>query len=226
MTLKVSIIIPTHNRPDKLRRALESIARQTYQNLEAVVVNDGGQDIGYIVKNYAFARLVNHRRNQGLPAARNTGIKNSAGVFIAYLDDDDWYYPQHIEDCIECATGVPAGFVYTNADALKADGEIDLYFDKDYSPEWMHKHNITPVCCVLHWRGLLDKTGLFDESLRNHEDYDLWLRMAQYVRPYHVKETTCCIDRSEFTMSRHRRKMEDGLEIVRRRHENTALLSA
>jgi len=71
----VSVIVPTFARPALLHRALVSILEQTYPHYEAVVVNDGGVDIRGVVEQFGFARLVEHEENQGLPAARNTGIK-------------------------------------------------------------------------------------------------------------------------------------------------------
>src|SRR4051812_38104251 len=92
----VSVIVPTFNRPAMLKDALASIFAQTYAPIEIIVVNDGGIDAELaIAASNCKSRVVylKHTSNKGLPAARNTGIKAASGEFIAYLDDDDVYYP-------------------------------------------------------------------------------------------------------------------------------------
>lgn len=95
----VSIVIPSFNRPELLRRALESLAAQLYHPLEAVVVNDAGCAVEPVVDEFRdrlSLQLIEHDRNRYLAAARNSGIKAARGEYIGYLDDDDRLYPHHI----------------------------------------------------------------------------------------------------------------------------------
>ena len=87
----VSVIVPTLNRPEMLKKTLKSILNQTHQNFEIVVVNDGGEDVSEILNQINDKRInyLTHTKNKGAAAARNTGIKNASGQFIAFLDDDD-----------------------------------------------------------------------------------------------------------------------------------------
>ena len=100
----VSIIVPTHNRPRLLCEALKSILGQTMQDFEIIVVNDAGLDITPWVRpldQSGRIRLLRHPHNRGLAAARNTGLRAARGKYIAYLDDDDLFYPQHLEVLVE-----------------------------------------------------------------------------------------------------------------------------
>src|SRR3972149_933183 len=88
----VSVIVPTYNRPDTLKRTLESIAAQTYKRIEAIVVNDAGEDVSGVIDTFhdrLSIKYLVHGKNKGLAAVRNTAIKHATGQYIAYLDNDD-----------------------------------------------------------------------------------------------------------------------------------------
>jgi hypothetical protein len=93
----VTILTPTYNRPDELRGMLESIAKQTYPNIEALVVNDGGTPVGDVVAAFPFARLIDQPRNFGALRAVERGIAEARGAYIGLLPDDDRLYPDHVE---------------------------------------------------------------------------------------------------------------------------------
>src|ERR1035437_10187989 len=88
----VSVIVPTYNRPSLLDRALRSILGQTYRRFEILVVNDGGPDVTAVLDELQCGQALRyfvHPSNQGIAAARNTGMREARGKYIAYLDDDD-----------------------------------------------------------------------------------------------------------------------------------------
>ena len=99
MTPLVSIILPTYNRPRLLRRALWCIEEQTFTDYEVIVVNDAGDwEMEYWAKEYGGVQnftFINHSKNEGLSASRNTGIKAATGKYITYQDDDDIWFPEH-----------------------------------------------------------------------------------------------------------------------------------
>ncbi len=198
----VSVIIPTNNRPNTLRDALNSIAAQTHKHIEVIVVNDAGEDVSAIIN--AFKGRLNikyliHDTNKDRAAARNTALKHASGQYIAYLDDDDVFYPDHIETALKVLTTTDYNVVYTDACRayqIKAGNSYqtikkDVPYSTDYTKGVFYKTNITPILCVVHDRACIEGVGMFDESLPVLEDWDLWIRMAEKYDFYHIKKVTC-----------------------------------
>src|SRR3989344_9216027 len=97
---KISVIIPTHNRPELLKKAVGSVLSQTYKDLEVIVVDDCMEKrADSVIKEFNDSRIkhIQHQEEKGGSAARNTGIRASSGEFIAFLDDDDEGVPGKIE---------------------------------------------------------------------------------------------------------------------------------
>ncbi len=198
----VSVIVPTHNRPEMLTEALRSILDQTYPNYEIIVVNDAGTDVENVVMPFNQAQrvtYVKHGRNLGLAAARNTGLKLARGKYIAYLDDDDLYYPDHLETLVHGL--LASGFKVAYTDAYRAHQKReggryvithrDVPYSFDFDGDRMLVGNFIPVLCVMHERSCLDEVGGFDEELSSHEDWDLWIRVSRKHPFLHLKKITC-----------------------------------
>lgn len=126
-SLLVSIIVPVYNVERYLGKCLDSLCRQTYTNIEIVVVDDGSPDrSGEIIKNYQ--RIDNRikyikRKNGGLGAARNTGIKESSGEFICFVDSDDWVSPNYVERFVETTEADGSDVVISNIRYVFEDGK-------------------------------------------------------------------------------------------------------
>jgi len=198
----VSVIVPTYNRPDTLKRTLESIAAQTYKRIEAIVVNDAGEDVSGVIDTFhdrLSIKYLVHDKNKGLAAVRNTAIRHASGQYIAYLDDDDIFHPHHVETAVKILTTTNYKIVYT--DAFRAYQtkvgnsyqliKKDIPYSTDYIKDIFYTTNITPILCIVHNRDCFDKVGIFDESLTVLEDWDLWIRMAEKYDFYHIKKATC-----------------------------------
>lgn len=221
----VSVIIPTFNRPDFLQESIRSVLDQTYRNLEIIVVNDAGEDVNDIIEALGDKRVkyIRHEKNKGLAASRNTGIKNASGKYIAYLDDDDVYYPDHIEALVSFIKENNCKAAYTDAyrahQQKKGDKYIITHKDIPYSFDFDYERilwgNFIPVLCIMHEKACLNETGMFDEKLLSHEDWDLWIRMSRKFEFRHIKKCTCEFrwrtDGSTMTSS----KEEEYLETTR-----------
>lgn len=216
---EVSVIVPTYNRRAMLDRALGSIRAQIYEDYEVIVVNDGGEDVSAVVAQYPKARYISHARNRGLPAARNTAIHAARGRYIAYLDDDDVWYPEHLTACMGRIGRMNRRVVYTDCHFWHNEAEYKLEMSFDFDRKLLRQHNITPIICVMHDRSLFDECGAFDESLPNHEDYDLLLRFAQITDFHHNPVVTCAYskrnDGSQMTSNQDR--LRSGFVFVRDR---------
>lgn len=201
----VSVIVPTLDRPDMLRTALESILAQSYRDFEIVVVNDGGPDVSRVLAaldDDGRISYVRHGANRGLAAARNSGVGVARGRFVAYLDDDDRFFPEHLATLVPYLEEQPERIVYS--DALRAlqrrDGhgyrttQRDLPYANDFDRARLLVNNLFPVLCVMHARSVWEVVGGFDESFFAHEDWDLWLRLSARFPFLHVPSIT-----AEFT---------------------------
>ena len=120
----VSVIVRTRDRPGLLREALGSLSLQTFKDFEVLVVNDGGQDVSEILADFSSLRISLLRLNpaKGRAAAANAGLKAARGDFVAYLDDDDLYYPNHLEHLYAfLSTHDHFGVAYTDANVVRLE---------------------------------------------------------------------------------------------------------
>lgn len=187
----ISVIIPTFNRAQVLRRAIISALNQTYRNIELVIVNDASTDSSSdIVKsiNDNRIKLVVHEKNKGLAAARNTGIRNSAGQYVTFLDDDDEWLPEKISlqlDAIRNAN-LTIGLVFTNGFSeyennfiIKENVPSGVVFDPKINNFFPLRVLITPPSSWMLAKTVVEKIGFFDESMYNNwDDGDYFVRVA------------------------------------------------
>lgn len=181
----VSVIIPSYNHAHFLSESIESVKRQTYRNVEIIVVDDGSKDnTPEIASKYPEVIYI-RQDNRGLSAARNTGINKSNGHFLVFLDADDRLLPTALEANVNCFKIHPeSGFVFGSYGYITHDG-VTVGMLKE--PEVKHKHYhallqrnyIGMIATVMFCREILDYVGYFDTSLRASEDYDLFLRIAR-----------------------------------------------
>ncbi len=236
----VSVIVPTCNRPAMLRECLRSIAQQTYGNIEIVVVNDGGESIREMVSSLEFGRevqFVDHRVRKGPAAARNSGIKAAKGKYIAYLDDDDVYYPDHISELINFLENHRSFVAYSDAvKALqyKSDGEYltkesEHMHSIDFDAEKLLVSNYIPVICVSHRKDCVENVGYFDDNLFTHEDWDFFIRLSSLYSFGHVGKITCeyrlKLDDSSATTQKRANFLKTAKEIHRRHRKSVTNLS-
>jgi Glycosyltransferase len=198
----VSVIIPTKNRPEMLTKAIQSVLNQTFTELEIIVVNDGGVDVQSVISRLnTRGNIVYKKHDRALErsAARNTGIRAARGKYIAYLDDDDNYYPNHIETLVKFLENSEYKIAYTDAvmeQQEKQNGEYvtinrSVPYSLDFDKDKILVSNCTPNLCLMHEKSCLDEVGLFDETLSTHEDWDLIIRLSRKFDIAHIKETTC-----------------------------------
>ena len=184
----VTVIIPTYNRMGLLSRALTSVARQTRPPDEVVLVDDGSTDDteGLIRRQFPHVRYL-QQENRGVAAARNRGIREAKGEWLAFLDSDDEWLPHKLERQLDAVREEPEfSLCHTNeiwirrgkrVNPLKKHAKSGGYIFKKCLPLCV----ISPSSVLIH-RSLFEQVGLFDESLPACEDYDLWLRVTA-IRP-------------------------------------------
>lgn len=188
----VSVVVPVCNGERFVDRALGSIRGQTFPDWEAVVVDDGSRDGSVAaVERHAAAdarvRLVRHPANRGVSAARNTALRHARGEWVAYLDQDDEYYPDHLRRVAEWrAAGDLLVFDYDVVE--DRDGHPQKGHVRRYYPAWNARSlatgNVAVPLGVAHARTLVAACGGFDEGLpraqTQTEDVDLWRRFVAH----------------------------------------------
>ncbi len=191
----VSVVIPTHNRPDFLKKTLQSIIDQTYSHMEIIVVSNGvNKDNENIAKNLNDQRIVYvDQANSGGPASpRNHGIRMAKGKYVAFCDDDDLWMPEKIEKQVNALEkNLECGLCYSKM--LRFDGQ----------KQWANTHeegaanlqsllyvNTVPISSVLIRKSLLERFGSFSESDRvgSSEDYEFLLRYATSTKFYFLDQ--------------------------------------
>jgi glycosyltransferase involved in cell wall biosynthesis len=182
---KVSIVIVCYNQAHYLREAIESALAQTFPDIEVLVIDDGSTDnTAKVASSFPDIRYF-PQRNQGLAAARNTGIRQSEGNYIVFLDADDRLLPDAIETGLILFHKRPElGFVYGGYRRISKAGtplptpEPDRV-DGDYYWHLLRGNIVGMHAAVMYSRAALTQVGGFDSRLRACEDYDLYLRMAR-----------------------------------------------
>lgn len=165
-----------------MKRALNSVLAQTYKNIEIIIVDDGSIDnTGTLVQDYQKThnniRYIKHETSKGGNAARNTGIKQASGFFIAGLDDDDEFLPNRIEVLVQN---------YKKEYALITSRSLKIFKTHKLKTKFKEKIDLKTILYynvvgnqVLVEREKILSVGLFDENLKRYQDYDLWLRIIQ-----------------------------------------------
>ena len=184
---KVSIIIPVYNGEKFVSIAIDSALRQTYENIEVIVVNDGSTDeTEKICKSYGDKIKYIKKENGGVSTALNAAIKQMTGQYFSWLSHDDIYYPEKVEKEIKYLEdndliGTDT-IIYSNFSLIDGDGNFtdDIIFDsiimnQDSSYSFL-KGGIDGVTLLIP-KQAFDKVGMFDENLRCIQDYALWFEM-------------------------------------------------
>lgn len=203
----VTVITTTYNRCDKIRESIECILRQTYQNFEYVIVDDGSpDDTETVVGTFDDPRIkfIRNPQNKGLCYSRNVGIKNSTGKYIVCQDDDDFCRLDKLEKEIDCFMGLSDdyGMVYcesinhTRRLAGRVSEPAIIIPDREMSnvrkrghifPALLPKNFITSTAAMMR-RDCVEEVGLYDENLFGYEDWDIYLRITRKYKAEFIKE--------------------------------------
>jgi len=198
----VSVIIRTKDRPRLLSEALNSVVSQTYPNMEIVLVNDGGADVKAmaerIVSNMPLV-YVCHETNRGRSAAANSGLMAATGQYLNFLDDDDVFYPDHIETLLAALEADDGRVAYSSVLTVYYAGtpensgqriREEVVFNRKFESDRLLFENYIPLMSVLFSRDVLEKVPSFDEKMELFEDWDFWMRISRFIEFLHVDKIT------------------------------------
>lgn len=198
----VAVVVRTRNRPALLAEALASLRAQTARPTRVVVVNDGGASVRSVAEPFrdAFDVVLEEvPARKGRSAAANRGVEAAGEDLIAFLDDDDLAYPDHLDRLLKAARSGPEPVVYSDAvTALyRREGEDwqavarTLQYSLDFDRDYLLLANYIPLHTLLLPRALYARLGGFDTDLDYSEDWDFLIRASLETSFRHVRAVTC-----------------------------------
>jgi glycosyltransferase involved in cell wall biosynthesis len=190
-TPKVSVIIPSYKTAHFISACLDSVFAQTYQDFEAIVVNDGSPDTPELEKvlapyleRYSGRLVYIKQENKRAAGARNNAIRNARGEYVAMLDSDDTWMPNHLANQMKLFADDPSlGLTYSNGLVGMPGKEREFMKrcpsqgEATFSSLLVERCQI-PISTVVARRDAIMKAGMFDETLLRCDDYDMWVRTA------------------------------------------------
>lgn len=200
----VSIIVRTCNRKEALRENLISLRKQTYKNIEIIIVEDGKNTAEEMVKKeFKDLNIVYYAtgKNQGRSNAANLAMEKATGKYLNFLDDDDLFYPDHVETLVKVLEKNNYEIVYGGAFETPIDvinknpyeyivRNKGLCESKPFNRFALYKTNLFPIQTVMFKKSLVNECGNFDVKLDALEDWDFWVRLSLKHEFYQVKHTT------------------------------------
>lgn len=198
----ISAVMPVYNGQRDLREALESVLGQTFTDLELICVDDGSTDNSFdVLSEYRDRITIIRQTNAGQGAARNTGVRRSSGRYIAFIDQDDRWYPSKLEQQVAALSADPeAVLVYSNSDRMDENScltEVGATMSERPSAllsplgRLIEEGLVLPSSMLVR-RDAFEQVGGFDPELRGFEDFDLSARLKMVGRFIFLAEPALC----------------------------------
>ncbi len=190
----VSVLIPFYN-CKYVPQAIETVLRQTYKNIEIILVNDGSYMYNELLKPYLSRIIYIEQKNKGVASALNEGIKIANGEYLAWLSSDDLFSEKKIELQLNFMKENKSFFSFTNFNIIDSHNQIKKYnvgiHFKSGIEVLQSLKDFNPIngCTVMMSRKVIEKIGYFDETLKYAQDYDYWIRTSAHF-PLHYFHCT------------------------------------
>jgi glycosyltransferase involved in cell wall biosynthesis len=221
----VSIILPTYNRSNTLKRSIESVLKQSFSNFELIIIDDGSTDeTTKVLRNYTVEKKIKLIKipHSGCAFARNIGIKHAKGDLIAFQDSDDEWMPDKLEASINILSNCNSCIhvVYSDMITVDAKGNERYHYSptiikgklfNDTSLDYQVM-NIGIVSALIK-KECFNKIGCFDESLPRYIDLDLFIRLSNEYHFFHYKEPLV-----KYHYSKNKITNNNSLKIIARKH--------
>ena len=226
----VSVVIPTFNRKKIIPRAIDSVLGQTYKNYEIIIVDDGSTDgtVDSIKKLYNDKVHITLQKNQGASSARNRGIKEASGKYIAFLDSDDEWVSSKLETQMAFLDQNPeiamiCGRTY-RADNIK---KVNSYLEREiigslFSTLYSHSFVSTPT--VIAKKDILETLGGFDINYKSAEDFDLWLKITHDYQCAFFPDLVAIVNRGRDNLSKDKITLHlHALDILEKHYDKSII---
>jgi glycosyltransferase involved in cell wall biosynthesis len=221
----VSVIIPCYNHSRYLSKAIGSVLSQDYIHHEIIVVDDGSiDDTRSVAQSYETVKYI-YKSNQGLSAARNTGIENSTGDFLVFLDADDWLFNDALSTNMHYLNDRPdVAFVsgaFTDV-CMHYGYQVKTNIKKDHYLLLLERNYIAMHATVMYRRQAFDNLR-YDTSLKACEDYDIYLKMARKYPVIHHTRQVAVYNRHDANMSANYPMMLEYALLVLNRQKDSLI---
>lgn len=231
----ISCIVTTYKRPVSiLKRAVDSVINQTCQDTEIIVVNDAPEDrqlaeeIRELLNGYdKEIQYIVAEQSQGACGARNLGLEQVKGEYVAFLDDDDEWLPKKLEIQMNRMREKDVALVYCSHYVVDNEGEIRL-IEEPLAVEEINQ-NVFEALLRCNFIGstsypllrteIVKEVGGFDPNIESSQDHELWLRIAQRHTVFYVKEPLVKLHYSKDSISRNKRRVLQGYEYLLNKYE-------
>ncbi len=219
---KVSVIIPAYNAMTYLPKTVESVLKQSFTDFEVIIVNDGSSDnIEQWVNTITDNRIkLISQKNQGTAAARNTGIAHAKGEYLAFLDSDDLWEASNLEKQVYCLDNNPdVGLVYVWIASIDENGNHlgQIYGNDEQGYIWekmLQRNVIWSGSAAMVRRVCFEKSGVFDQSLKYSEDWDMWIRISRNYSFAVIKEPLVYYRFHPNNKSKNHTKIKNELRLI------------
>lgn len=225
----VSVVIPMYNRENTIRRAIESVINQTYKNIEIIVVDDNSTDASVrIVEEYVGDRvkLILLPHNSGANAARNAGIREAKGDYIAFQDSDDEWLPDKLTIQMDCMLNEGYKVLFcpytliSSGNFMKQFPEANVIqrVKEGGAVSILRYGNLASTQTLVIAREVTEKVGLFDESMPRLQDYEYMIRIAQMYDIGCVEQSLVNAYRQEQSITTDQNAYFEAVEILLEKH--------
>jgi glycosyltransferase involved in cell wall biosynthesis len=217
---EVSVVVPTYNSAHYVTQAVDSVLAQRRDDVEVLVIDDGStDDTADVMARYGAAVRYIRQENAGVAAARNHGIAESRGRYVAFLDADDTWLPRKLDlqlDVMRGRPGTSACFsAFTVVDSNLTPIRISRSATSTLEDLLLRGNVVGSICTVICDRSLLELTGGFDLALSQCADWDMWVRLATKTDFLYVDEPLVTYRQHDSNMSRNAPLLErDSLSVL------------
>lgn len=224
----VSVIIPVYNREDTIKRAIDSVLKQTYQNIELIIVDDGSTDGTRALLEQLNSKKIKiiDQNHKGANAARNLGLLKAEGEFIAFQDSDDEWLLDKLERQINYM--LINGFEVCYCPFYLYKAEEEEIYPPNYNDKIIYEENLIDVLraynvvstqtLVIH-RNIVSEIGMFDEQMPRFQDYEYIIRIAQKKKIGYLNKPLVKVYRTNNSISNDDDKFKDAYLKLLKRHE-------
>lgn len=224
----ISVIIPMYNREKSIKRSVDSVLNQTYKNIEVFVIDDGSTDNGKnIINSYSDERLhlISYEKNRGANYARNLGIKNAKGDYIAFHDSDDEWVSNKLEVQLEymLSRELKASFspyIIASSEKIVPSDYQKYCEDYQFVKSELRRHNIIGTPTLIVSQEVIRTIGMFDEQMTRLQDYEYVIRVVQKFEIGCCPEILVFVDCDGERISNSSIKFEESLQLLIEKHSD------